>query len=509
MAEMKDEVGAVHPRYWELRSKREIYRDVIEGTLRLREKRKTYLPQFPAETEEDYKARCDSATLFNLTLKTRNTMSGLVFKDPIKLGADVDEQIVALWENIDNAGNHGDVFCQMVFTDSFEGYSAILVDAPTVRAESREEQIRLGLRPYWVHYPANSIWNWRYEVNEVSKANELTMIVLREESAIPVGEFVSEPAVYYRVFKKDDGLVTFTLYREIRTESGKVEYVIEQEGSLPQLSQIPVAIVWHLGADPLLLDIAIKNVEHFQTYSDYKSLVHKTCVPIPVGKGVEMSGGGKIVVGGSTMVQTSPDGNFGFAEVEGSSLNLIRQSLQDMRDDIALMGLSLLADKTARVDLTATEALLNNVAETSELRMFARSMQDAIEMALGFTAEYLLLPKEAGGSIEMGTQWATQEDEYAIQLDELAKRADIANKLTGIMSQQWILSFLGVTNEDEIKEILEQLAGEVPLVLEGETLNAPPTPAPVVVVEEEQPEEEEEEQPEEVVVVGNRTRGGR
>ena len=490
MAEIKDEVGAVHPRYWDLRAKREIYRDVIEGTLALREKRKHYLPQFPAETDEDYKTRCDSATLFNLTLKTRNTMSGLVFKDPIKLNNDIDEQIAGLWENIDNAGNHGDVFCQMVFSDSFEGYSAILVDAPTVRPESREEQIRLGLRPYWVHYPANSIWNWRYEVNEVSKANELTMIVMREESAVPTGEFVSEPAVYYRVFKKDEGLVTFTLYREIRMESGKVEYVIEQEGSLPQLSQIPVAIVWHLGADPLLLDIAIKNVEHFQTYSDYKSLVHKTCVPIPVGKGVEMSGTGKIVVGGSTMVQTAPDGNFGFAEVNGSSLNLIRQSLQDMRDDIALMGLSLLADKTARVDLTATEALLNNVAETSELRMFARSMQDAIELALGFTAEYLLLPKEAGGSIELGTQWATQEDEYAIQLDELAKRADIANKLTGIMSQQWILAFLGVTNEDEIKEILEQLAGEIPLMLEEETIAAPPPPAPVAVVQEEEPEEE-------------------
>jgi hypothetical protein len=489
MAEIKDEVGAVNPRYWEVRQKRDIYNDLIEGTVKMREKRKVYLPKFPAETDEDYKSRCDTATLFNLTLKTRNMMTGLVFKDPIELSPDVDEQIVELWENIDNGGNHGDVFCQMVFADAFQGYSAILVDAPTIRAESREEQIRMNLRPYWVHYDADSIWNWRYEINERSKARELTLIVLREESAVPAGQFTTEPAVYFRVFRKQNELVGFTLYREIKSDSGKVEYVIEQEGTLPQLSQIPVAIVWHLGADPLLMDIAIKNVEHFQTYSDYKQLVHKTCVPIPVGKGVEMTGAGQIVVGGSTMMQTSADGDFGFAEVNGSSLSLIRQSLQDIRDDIALMGLALLADKTSRVDFTATEALLNNVAETSELRMFARSMQDAIELALGFTAEYLLLPKEAGGSVELGTQWKATENQYNIQLDELNKRADIANKLSGIMSQQWILSFLGVTNEDEVKEILDQLASETPLLLEGEAFNAPVVPlaqtAPTIDIEEE------------------------
>jgi hypothetical protein len=200
-------------------------------------------------------------------------------------------------------------------------------------------------------------------------------------------------------------------------------------------------------------------------------------------------GSDRIVVGGSTMIQTSADGGFGFAEVGGSSLNVTRQSLQDNRDDIAMMGLSLLADKTARVDLTATEALLNNVAETSELRMFARQLQDAIELALGFTAEYLGLTKVEGGSITLGTQWASQENQYSMQLDDLSKRADIANKLMGLMSQEWIVRFLGVTNEDEVKEMLEQMAGEIPLIIEGEEIQVAPVPripARTTLIEEEE-----------------------
>jgi len=465
----KDEVGAVHPEYWHIAKKREVYQDVVEGTLKLREKRKKYLPPFPAETNEDYNFRANTATLFNLTAKTRNMMTGLVFKDPITLSADVSEEIVPLWENIDNAGTHGDVFSQHLFMSSFEGYSAILVDAPAVTANSREEQLALGLRPYWVQYKADDIWNWQYEINPVSKSKELVMIVLREVTNESTGEFTSAQVVRFRVFRLDNGLVTWALFREERKSKDKIEYILEGEGSMPQLTMIPVAIVGHLGADPFLLDVSLKNLEHFQTYSDYKSLIHKTCVPIPVGKGMQFEEQ-NVVIGGSTLIQTSADGGFGFSEVEGTSLNVTRQSLQDNRDDIAMMGLSLLADKTARVDITATEALLNNVAETSELRMFARQLQDAIELAMGHTAEYLGLSRDAGGSIVLGTTWNASDDNVGVDLDLLNKKADIALKLQGILPLRAILDLLAISNKDETEMLLDELRSQDAIILQEETL---------------------------------------
>ena len=465
----KDEVGAVHPEYWHIAKKREVYQDVAEGTLKLRAKRKQYLPPFPAETNEDYNFRANTATLFNLTAKTRNMMTGLVFKDPITLSADVSEEIVPLWENIDNAGTHGDVFSQHLFMSSFEGYSAIVVESPDTVATDLEEQIKLGLRPYWVQYKADDIWNWQYQINPVSKSKELTMIVLREVTNESTGEFTSGQVVRFRVFRLDNGLVTWALFKEERKDKDKVEYILEGEGSMPQLSMIPVAIVGDLGADPFLLDVSLKNLEHFQTYSDYKSLIHKTCVPIPVGKGMQFEEQ-NVVIGGSTLIQTSPDGDFGFSEVGGSSLNVTRQSLQDNRDDIAMMGLSLLADKTARVDITATEALLNNVAETSELRMFARQLQDAIELALGHTAEYLGLPRDAGGSVVLGTTWNASDDNVGVDLDLLNKKADIALKLQGILPLRAILDLLAISNKDETDALLDELRSQDAIILQEETL---------------------------------------
>jgi hypothetical protein len=465
----KDEVGTVHPDYWHIAKKREVYQDVAEGTLKLRAKRKQYLPPFPAETSEDYNFRANTATLFNLTAKTRNMMTGLVFKDPITLSADVAEEIVPLWENIDNAGTHGDVFSQHLFMSSFEGYSAILVDAPAVTANSREEQLALGLRPYWVQYKADDIWNWQYEINPVSKSKELVMIVLREVTNEATGEYKSTQCVRFRVFRLVDGLVTWALFKEERKDKDKVQYILEGEGSMPQLSMIPVAIVGNLGADPFLLDVSLKNLEHFQTYSDYKSLIHKTCVPIPVGKGMQFEEQ-NVVIGGSTLIQTSPDGDFGFSEVGGSSLNVTRQSLQDNRDDIAMMGLSLLADKTARVDITATEALLNNVAETSELRMFARQLQDAIELAMGHTAEYLGLSRDAGGSVVLGTTWNASDDNVGVDLDLLNKKADIALKLQGILPLRAILDLLAISNKDETDALLDELRSQDAIILQEEIL---------------------------------------
>jgi hypothetical protein len=485
----QDNVSVQHEDYYDIWQKREIYLDVCEGTLKLREKRGQYLPQFPAETDADYDYRADTATCFNLTKKTRDVMTGLVFKDIVDLEADVNPQIRELWENIDNAGTHGDVFARKAFEHAFEGYSVILVDAPMATPVSREEQLRSGIRPYWILYTADNVWNWRTRVNEVSKKKELSLIVFREITTEAAGDFVSQEVVRFRVFRLDDNVVTWQLYREVMdNRTNNPSFEIEASGSLPQLTQIPVAVVGELGADPFLLDIALKNIEHFQTYSDYKSLIHKTCVPIPVGKGIELAGDDRIVVGGSTMVQTSAEGGFGFAEVTGNSLNVVRQTLQDNREEAALMGLSILTGQP-QVMMTATETLLNSISETAELRVFARSLQDAIELCLGHTAEYLSLLREEGGSVNLRTAWSNTDSEFKVSLDEMNLRADIANKLTGIMSQEWLMKFLLVESEDEMNVILEQLRSQnVVMVETDDYLAQPEEPEPVA----EETEEEEE-----------------
>ena len=170
---------------------------------------------------------------------------------------------------------------------------------------------------------------------------------------------------------------------------------------------IPISVIRCLGDPPPFLDIAVKNIQHTQVYSDYMNVVHKTCVPFAVRIGYVPSNEPQAEQDNDTLIDVPENGDFKFAEVAGGSIAATRQTLADMEQNIALMGLSLLADKTAKVDLTATEALLNNIGETAELRVFARQVQDALELSFQQRAAYL--GEKSGGSVVMGTSWNVAE----------------------------------------------------------------------------------------------------
>lgn len=412
-----DTVATQHPDFIASQKARNTWNDVMLGTLRLRDRHETYLPKFPAEMAASYKLRVNQSTFFNMTEKTRNVMTGLVFQAPIELQEDVPIAIKTdVWENFDNQGNHGDVFWRMAFEASFAGYAGVLIDAPTARANSLDEQRRLGLRPYGLLYHANNIINWRHRVNPISKAKELEMIVLQEITHEPDGVYRSRSVTRYRVFRLEDNAVTWELWEEESDKTAaQTTYRLEDRGVLDRPS-IPFAVIGDLGAAPPLIDLALVNIKLFQKESDKDSLEHKTCAAMPIAKGLQKpSDGTQIVVSPDKLTEVSENGDFYWAEVSGSSLGQVSQSLLDLREQIALMGLSLLADKTAKVDITATEALLNNIGETAELRVMARQCQDAIEASFGFIAGFT--GDASGGSVEMGTAWNVAEKQKQIEAE--------------------------------------------------------------------------------------------
>lgn len=472
-----DKPNTTHYLYTETQKARTTWSDIMQGTLRLREKGKDYLPQFPAELDASYKDRLSTATLVNMSEKTRDIMVGLVFQGEIELGEDVAPEIIPLAEDIDNAGTHLNVFARSLFEDQFAGWSVVLVDSPSVRVETRADEKALRLRPYWVKYTADQVINWRYRINPVSKAKELTLIVFKEQTNEPAGMFANEIVTRYRAFSLNDaGQVEYRLYRQtgetgIDTVFGPAEFVLEAEGIIPRLTKIPVGICGKgLGAKPPLTDIALKNIEHYQTYSDFKSLMHKSCVPLPFVKNLSMNDNQQLIVSADKLTELSSDGDIGWAEVSGTALAPIRQTLQDIRDEIALIGLSLLADSTARVEVTATEALLNSAGETAALRVMATSLKDCLELCLGHTAELLGLPRERGGSITLGTSWNISKDKITSDYDLLERIARFVNSLTGVMPQEWLIQFVlqavGVTDEARLAELLRQLRSETAIVFD-------------------------------------------
>lgn len=404
----------------------QIVQDVSKGTLHMRALGKTYLPQFPAESKEAYEDRRKGAVFFNAYTRTINGLVGMVFKKNPVLTDDVPEIIrgnkdkgaEGHIENIDLSGNHLDVFAKEVFKDAFEGHSFILVDMqPKLTPEATlADEIKAGRRPYWVKYKACEVVNFRSVM--INGERVIGQITFEEKSTAAAGEYGEEEVVMYRTFRllpfaiagspEMEYRVAWELKQKIKGENGEDTFIERGAGEVSQ-PRIPVAVVYgrktgFLTSQPVLLDLALTNIKYYQKRSDYDHTLHLAGIPILVGKGIPDDFNMQVVSSEYMLRVPAPDGDMKYVEVSGNSLKAAREDMQDVRSEMAALGLSVLAARQEG-EATATESLIDFTQESSELATMARSLSDALELCMGFHARYLNL--ESGGSISLGCDFNT------------------------------------------------------------------------------------------------------
>lgn len=436
-------------------------RDLWAGNTRIHERGTTYLPQAPGEATPQYLIRLARAVFFNVTRNTINGLVGYVFRCDPELGDDVPVVISGReadaeagtaaveghWENVDNAGTHGDVWIRERFTDAMlDGHAAIFVEYPNTQGKQTAGQERRGeVRPYWVPILKENILGWRTTVENGKLI--LTQLRLRECTMVPAGQFGEVKQERVRVLYREAGVVGWRLYEMRNNISVEVE-----QGLYPTQDEIPVAEIPTAGrrglfeSDPPFLDIGYLNLAHYRQWSDYDTSIHKTCVPIYWEAGVDQeqapdSGQAPPLVLGPNSARRSTNPNFkiGYASHDGASLGSCKTSLDDLKLAMAELGLAALAS-SKRVAETATAKELDKSASDSALATSARGLQDAVERALYFHARYLRLPN--GGSIEINrdyegegmdaakmTAWATLAEKLGVPprfvLDRLLDAGEI------------------------------------------------------------------------------------
>lgn len=395
----KDVPGYRNDAYLEMEPAWRMMYDIQGGTARMRTRGKDYLPVEPAEDLREYQSRLSRAIFFNATEKTLNSFVGMVFRKEPRLSADNPQAVIDLWENLDNEGTHGSVFCRDLFSSSIRyGHSLIYVDMPPPLppGSTLADERMLQRRPYWVSYDAPQIVNWQYEVNDGRLV--LTLLVLQELSNEPDGLYGQKKVTKFRVLRPG----SWEVYREVTTIAGRTEYILESEG-ITTLPYIPVSIAYSrktgmLTSQPFLQDLAYLNITHYQKYSDYSTYLHIASRPVLWFRGRNQT---KQLepIGPYTFFDVDQDnGHVGFAETTGSALDAARRDLEDLTKQMATLGLSLLA-RPANYETTATENLITKVQADSDLVTAARSLKDAIELALFYTSQYMGLP--TSGSLEI------------------------------------------------------------------------------------------------------------
>lgn len=380
-------------------------RDVFAGYTRLQEAGDVYLPRHPAEDAKDFRIRLQNTPWYGAYSRTIKGMVGMVFREDPELGEDVPAPIAVHLENVDNAGTHFDVFAKALFEDGMiAGHVGILVDMPRVEGTglSRADESALGLRPYWVAIRKEDIVSWRTAIMKGRRL--LEQVVLLESTVEPAGEFVDQVVIRYRQLRNDNGLITWKLW--VRMDDGGIErYSIESEGVITNQTEIPLAMAYANKTDsmmsiPPLIDLAVANLDHRRLRSDFWHSLHKNNVPTPWITG----GGGDepVELGPNTLIMLPDGASAGYLEPTGAAAAATSKELESVKADMAALGLAMLAPQKRAAE-TAEAKRIDKSQSDSALATASRSLQDALETALQFHANFMKLP--TGGSVSINREF--------------------------------------------------------------------------------------------------------
>ena len=443
-----------------------VVRDVAAGYAAIKAKGETYLPRHPKETRENYAIRLARPTFFNAFTRTLDGLVGMVFRKSPVLGDDVPKPVIGHWENIDKEGNHGDVFLKTLFADAVEaGHCAVLIDYPRIpagRVTLADEQA-LDLRPYWVHIRKEDIINFRTR-RGAGGERILEQITLRFTSYEADGLFGDKPVVRFRVYRRTAAGIIWETW-QLGTD-GIPMPLLDEQGTIAKLTEIPVVVIYgrqigYFQSRPPLLDLAQLNILHYQTNADYFHALHIALVPVPV-----MTGGieGSLEVGPNAFLALPAGATFAYVETTGAALATARTALEDLEGQMAVMGLSLLQGEKRAAE-TAEAKRLDKSEKDSALSTMARALQDGVEEALRFHAQYLGLPD--GGSVLVNHDFADEAlDPAEIQvLGEAVARGQLSLETMWqkLAEGEWLPEDF----DPEVERERLAVAGMVPPVMES------------------------------------------
>ena len=410
-----------------MRNRAAVCNALMSGTLGMRSHGTTYLPQEPAESNDAYGSRLAKTVLFPAYEKAVNTMMGKPFGEPIELEDDVPKAIKDCCENIDLSGRDLDTFAADVFTHTMsDGIGWIVADCPRVgEGLTLADERAIGFRPYLIHVPLANVLGWKHVVE--SGVHKLTQFRYLECTEIEDGKFGTKEVEQVRVLEPGE----VTVYR--KDERGKWQVVPEMSGPVT-LQEMPVAtvILARLGwmvAKPPLENMAWLNVEHWQSRSDQRNILHVARVPLLFGKGLATDANGNIVIGANTLLRSdTPDGDLKWVELMGGSIEAGRQDLLDIEDAMRRTAGELIATE---VQKTATETQREAGEGESQLVKWVKSFEDSLEEAFRLMAAWINLP--SGGGISINTEW----DNHELGADIWAALTNLRN--TGNMSLDTML----------------------------------------------------------------------
>lgn len=455
---------------------------LLGGTSEMRKAGGKYLPRWPNEEVETYDARVKSSTLFPSLKRTVSTLAAKPFTKPLVYEDDVPAELKSLLEeDCDTEGRDLHTLTSefLQFIVGF-GLGGILVDYPKAPVategppRTQAEEAALALRPYMVQVRAQQLLGWRTE--RIGDSTTLTMLRFMECVTVPDGPFNTQNIDQVRLLTPG----AWEVYRQSKVaDSTELEWTLFDSGTTT-LKYIPFAPAYgeRLGfmwAKPPLLELAWMNVEHWQSASDQRNILHVARVPILVATGIS-DPLFKVEIGAQNCVKLPDEtADLKYVEHTGSAIGAGAEDLKDLEERMRQAGAELLIPRPAQT--TKFQVQSENAVGASLLQMITAGVQDAVNLALDFMAEYMGKGKGAGGHIKLFNDYA------AFNLSEASVGDLLKAEAQGVLSSETVFEELqrrglvdGTKSWDDEKERLDAQGPPLgTLGPDGLPIVAPPT----------------------------------
>jgi len=371
-----------------------LMRAIMGGTEAMRAAGEKYLPKYEGESQTAYNNRLKRTVLTNYFEDALRNAVSLPFRKPIVIPESLPDDLKDICRDIDMMGNDLDQFCRILLEDStMMGYGFILVDWARNEAANLKEQKDAGAdRPYWVFIRADDVLG---VYTSIVGGREVVTHFRYRETSVELDESTFKEALVERIRVYRPG--EYEVWVRRKGDGKQADWVKEEQGDMvarQPLPFVPVIPVWcgrRLGGfrvKPLFLDLAYKQVEHWQSSSDQRNILSFARFPMLAVAGAQGADDAELVVGPSRVLTTTDvEGRWYYVEPRGHAIETGRRDLEDLKEEMRILGLQPLIQRTGHV--TATARALDETRVHSAVEVLAANLEDAIEIAMRFTEMWL------------------------------------------------------------------------------------------------------------------------
>jgi len=424
-------VETPHPEYLKMMSLLSLPRALVGGTATMRKAGEKFLPQNERESDEDYEGRLKRNVLVNSFSKGIHNISSRPFSKDMTM-ENIPTDAEPWFDNIDKLGNNMHVFTKGVLEDAMTaGLTHILAEYPAVNQPNLTLQDArvLDIRPYLVHIKAENLIGWKYEM--INGVNVLTQVRIVEYVNKEVDRFNIKKVKQIRVLEAG----RYELWQRV-----KDKWTMIEEG-VTSLNYIPLTTYYtnktgFMTATPPLMDLAYLNNAHWQSMSDYRTMLHVSSFPLLFARmltdGVGIDGDEEVVVGPHNMIEGhTANADLKYVEHQGNSIAALKSALDDLKNDMDILALSVMIKKQGTT--TATESRINHSSSLSQLGDDVVALESAMEKAITEMFDYI------GGN---NTIKVNIFKDFEISLDSLDNDTLVRMGSLGLITERTMLTEL-------------------------------------------------------------------